>query len=312
MTLRFRSLYVARMDFTERNLKTISSLRLHNMTIEEMVEADRRAGARLHFSDGVWWREVKPFFYLPANFMTRIVPHAARPKPWLALGGYYHMVPPEGPGNGVIVTNEIRDPANYGLHSLQPKKRQQIRRILAQFRIARVEKLNDLLRDGFRVYLDWEKRKNPRNKRSSPAVFEGWITPMFRHPYKLFLGVYAEDRLVAFSTAEAVEGVATASELFSDSSFDRLAPSIALRYAYATIATQTPEISKTCDGFRSWIDSLERHKALLGFQHVSYPAFICLRPVIRPLVRWLLPMEYRRLMGQYEANLPLASLPSSN
>ena len=50
------------MDLTERNLETIASLRLHNMTVEELAEADRRAGLRLHFSDGVWWREVKPFF----------------------------------------------------------------------------------------------------------------------------------------------------------------------------------------------------------------------------------------------------------
>src|SRR5271157_3822382 len=118
------------MDLTDQNLETISSLRLHNMTIEELAEADRRAGSRLHFSDGVWWREVKPFFYLPANFLTRIVPSHARPKPWLAVGGYYHMVPPEVGGNTVIVTNEVSNPASYQLASLKSEKRRQIRRAL--------------------------------------------------------------------------------------------------------------------------------------------------------------------------------------
>jgi len=135
------------------------------MTMEEMVEADRRSGSRLHFSDGVWWREVKPFFYLPANFMTRITPHRAQPKPWLALGGYYHMVAPGATGNGQIVTNEISHPADYQLDSLKANKRREVRRALAVFRICRVENLDDLLRDGFRVYLDWEKKtKNIRNK----------------------------------------------------------------------------------------------------------------------------------------------------
>jgi hypothetical protein len=287
------------MDLTEQNLETISSIRLHNMTMAELVEADGKAGARLHSSDGVWWREVKPFFYLPANFMTPVIPYQAKPKPWLALGGYYHMVPAGAPGNGVIVTTEILDPSSYGLQSLQPKKRQQIRRILAQFRIGRVEKLDDLLTDGFRIYLDWEKRKNPRVKRSNPTVFARWITRMFQHPYKLILGVYAQEHLVAFLTAEAVEGVANASELFSDSSFDRLAPSVALRYAYAKIAADSPDIRKVCDGFRTLIDSLEHLKSLLGYQHVSYPALISLRPLIRPLARLLMPTEYRRLTGQY-------------
>ena len=286
------------MDLTDRNLETISSIRLHNMTVEELVEADGRAGSRLHFSDGVWWREVKPFFYLPANFMTRIVPRQAKPNPWLALGGYYHMVPPGASSNGVIVTNEILDPPSYGLHSLQPKKRQQIRRILSLFRVARVEKLKDLLTDGFRVYVDWEKRKNPRVKRSK-AAFEDWITKQYYHPYKLILGIYAQEQLAAFLTAKAVEGMANAEDLFTDSSFERQAPSLALRYAYAKIAAQSPGIRSTCDGFRTLIESLDRVKSLLGWQHVSYPAFIRLPALIRPLVRWSLPTEYRRLMGQY-------------
>ena len=82
------------MDLTEQNLETISSIRLHNMTTEELVAADRTAGSRLHFTDSMWWREVKPCFYLPANFMTGIAPRQAKPEPWLALGGYHHMVPP--------------------------------------------------------------------------------------------------------------------------------------------------------------------------------------------------------------------------
>jgi hypothetical protein len=278
------------------------------MTMAELVEADGQAGARFHYAGGVWWREVKPFFYLPANFMTCIVPHQAKPKPWLALGGYYHMVPAGAPSNGAIVTTEIRDPASYGLQSLQAKKRQQVRRILAQFRIARVEKLDDLLADGFRIYLDWEKRKNPRLKRSNPRVFARWITRAFQHTHKLILGAYVQGHLVAFLTAGAVEGVANASELFSDSSFDRLAPSVALRYSYAKIAAQSPGISKVCDGFRTLIDSLEHLKSLLGYHHVSYPAFIRLRPLVRPLARFLMPLEYRRLTGQYapeKAALPV-------
>jgi glycosyltransferase involved in cell wall biosynthesis len=42
------------MDLTGKNLETISSIRLHNMTVAELAEVDRRAGMRLHFSDGVW------------------------------------------------------------------------------------------------------------------------------------------------------------------------------------------------------------------------------------------------------------------
>ena len=78
------------------------------------------------------------------------------------------MVPPGVPSNGQIVVNEISDPARYGLQSLQAKKRQQMRRLLTQFRIARVENLNDLLTDGFRIYRDWEKERIPASSAQIP------------------------------------------------------------------------------------------------------------------------------------------------
>ena len=298
------------MDLTGQNLETISSIHLHNMSIEEMVEADRREGERIHFSSGVWWREVKPFFYLPASFMTRIVPHQAKPQPWRALGGYYHMVPPGVSGNGMIVTNEISNPANYALESIGRDKRRQIRRGLASLRIARVEELNDLLGDGYRVYLDWERKtKDVRVKLSNPAVFGRWITRTFRHPYKLILGAYAQNHLVAFLIVDAVEGVGQALKICSDSAFDELTPSSVLYYAYVRICGHHGQIHKACAGFRTLKGSLEHYKSRLGYQHVSYPAFISFRPVIRPLVRWLMPMEYRRLMGQYPAESNVAPLP---
>lgn len=298
------------MDLTEQNLETIASIRLHNMTMAELVEADGKAGARLHYAGGVWWRKVKPFFYLPANFMTAIVPHEAKPNPWLALGGYYHMVPPGVAGNGQIVTNEISAPASYGLESLKANKRREIRRALAFFRIGRVKNLSDLLGGGFRIYLDWEKRtKNVRGRVTRPAVFRRWISPIFRHPHKLILGAYAQNQLAAFLIADAVEGVANVSNNFSDSSFNSLTPRSALNYAYVKICGQQPEIRKACDGLRSLKDSLERYKSELGFQHVSYPAFIAFRPLVRPLARLFMPWEYRRLTGQFAAEEPALPVP---
>jgi hypothetical protein len=82
-------------DLTEQNLETISSIRLHNMTIEELVEADRTMESRIHFSEGVWRREVKPFFYLPANFIMRIIPHQAKLKPGWRLAGTTTWCPKE-------------------------------------------------------------------------------------------------------------------------------------------------------------------------------------------------------------------------
>ena len=110
------------MDFTQQNLDTISSIRLHNMTVEEAVRADSGVESHFHFSQGIWWCEVKPFFYKPAGLTTQIAPQAAAPAAWRTLGGYYHMVPAGAPSNGQIVANEISDPAGYDLELLKKKR----------------------------------------------------------------------------------------------------------------------------------------------------------------------------------------------
>jgi hypothetical protein len=296
------------MDFTERNLKAIQTIRLHDMSVEELVVADRQVESHFHFWKGMWWREVKPFFYQPAWFMKAAIPHQNAPKPWSALGGYYHVVEKGVCSNGSIIVNEIPDLKTFQLESLPKKVRYEIRRGLSQLEIQQVHNLEDLLRDGYRIYLAWERRTgNVRVSRSRFEIFREWITRSYHHPHNLILGAYHENRLVAYVMGHAVEGAADLVKSFTDPDFYHSGPSTTLTYAFAQISAQTPTILKLCNGLRSTKDSLERYKARLGFQQVSYPVFIHLRLGLRSLVRWWMPDQYKRLMGQYRVGKPSAS-----
>lgn len=287
-------------DLSEQNFEQLHSIHLHNMSIEELVKADSEVESRFHFSRGIWWREVKPFFYQPSAFMTRIIPQQSSPKPWLAFGGYYHMVPEEAFSNGSIIVNEISNPSTYKLEDLKQQARYDIRRGFSNLKISRITDLNDLLGDGYRIYLLWEGRtKGVRVKRSRREVFQQWISRVFNHPYNLILGAYLENRLIAYIIAHAANGVADLSKSFSDLSFRQFYPSSALMYAYIVICGQNPEIRKACAGLKSHKISLDRFKKKFNFSQVPYPAYIRLRSFIRPLVRWLMPIQYKRLMGQY-------------
>ncbi len=287
------------MDLTDHNLDTIAALQLHNMTVEQLVQAENKVESEFHLSSGVWWRKVKPFFYMPADMMMRIPPATAVPKPWLALGGYYHLVPYGETTNGAVVANEISDLESYSLNSLK-KKKTRIQRALAAFRIQRVTNLQDLLTDGYRVYMDWDSRTaDVRVRRSDSGAYREWITRSLAHPHLLILGAYHNERLVAFLMARAAGGTANIEKSFTLSEFNQQAPMTALKYAYVKICANSPGVHRAWSGLRSMKESLERYKAELGFQHVSYPAFIHLRPAIRPFVRWLMPVEYNRLMGRY-------------
>ncbi len=285
---------------TETNMETIRNTRLLSMTIGEMIEADGEAGETFHFSDGIWWRQVKPFYFQPADISARILPGTGAPNPVRALGGYYHMVPGSNGNNGHITFNEIRNPATFDLASIRKNRRAMIRRGLERLQINQITSPELLLTQGYDVYLDWERRTvGVLVRRSNAAAYRLWIERITRHPYNLILGAFAEDRLVAWVIARAVGGRADLSKAFSHSAFHHMEPTSTLIYAYIIICGRNPTIITACDGLRSTKTSLEEYKASLGFKHISYPAYIHMNPVVKPFVRHLLPDQYKRLMGQY-------------
>ncbi len=302
----------AEMDFTKQNLETIASLRLHNASVEQRAGADSQAGERFHNSNGVWWHRVKPFFYRPASFLLPLRPYESPPSPWLALGGYYHVVPEGAARNGSIVTNEITDPGRFELEMLKKNKNgarkvREIEKGLSVLSIRRVANLDDLLEDGCRVFRAWEQRtvdvlSDVWHKNIHAANFQSWAERVFRHPYDLLLGAYLENRLVAFVRIKSTDGVANIVNSWGDYSMYKtlqVSPTTVLNYAYIKICGHSPGIHKAVNGMRSLKDSLERYKAELGYRQTCYPAFICVRPPVRSLVRLLMPLQYRRLMGQY-------------
>jgi hypothetical protein len=291
------------MDFSEENLETISSLNMHNMTIREAVEADSKIGSHFHYSRGVWWKEVRPFFYQPMPFIKPIIPHRTGPDPLKALGGFYHAVPDGAVSNGVIITNEISDSTNYETVIIKAKMRNQIKRALKSVRVCQVDNLDDLLDDGYQIYMDWVNRTNDNmTKQHDVQTYRNWITRVFHHPYVLILGAYYENRLIAFSTSYAVDGIAEGSRMYSINAYQNLYPSTALTYAMIKISQNNAGIKRIMNGLRSHKASLEKFKAKLGFSHVSYPAYVYIRPIIRSVVRWFMPIQYKRLMGQYDTD----------
>jgi hypothetical protein len=287
-------------DFTEANLDCIRKTSLHAMDVAEMVDSDRSVEWKFHFADSIWWREVKPFFYQPADVATKILPGSHRPSAMAAMGGYYHMVPDGAVSNGKIVFNEIKEPSGFDLTAVRRTKRNMIRRGLRALRIEKITDAELLLGQGFKIYLDWEQRTSGvLVKRSNPRKYARWVNALVKHPHELILGAFVENRLAAWIVARATGERADLVKAFSDSEFHHHEPTSTLIYAYILICGQNPQIKVACDGLRSLKPSLEDYKAALGFQHMEHPAYIHLRRGIRPFVRRFLPTQYKRLMGEY-------------
>ena len=210
-------------------MERIEAFQIPNLTVEQMIPADSAVDSRFHYSQGIWWREVKPLFYQPAAMFQSVARGSSLPKRFLALGGYYHVVPSWSMANGQIVSSQVADIGRYDLSRLSKQARYEIRRGLTKLRIDRVTSLDDLLGDGYSIYLKWEKRiKNAWVKRSDPKVFKKWIAGVLGHPGNLVLGAYDYDRLVAYVIVRGVEGVAELAKSFTDPEYYPISPSSAL------------------------------------------------------------------------------------
>ncbi len=283
------------------NWETIHSIHLHDMTPEEAVRAASKVESRCHYHRGVWWEEVKPFFYTPAAPALAIEKGSSAPNPLLALGGYRHQLPAEEGANGWVVANEIPDLRAYRLEDLRSMVRHNIRRGLRRLRIAKVTSLDDLLRDGYEIYKGWlEGHSGVLTKRSSPEMYSRWISRVHAHPYQLVLGAYDDRRLVSFIIGESIMGTANIAMCFTHPDYYRLTPNTPLVFAFITICQQNPAICRSRHGLRGFGEELTQFKENLGYRQIAYPAYISIRGPIRPLARWFFPSQYRRLMGEYD------------
>ena len=282
------------------NWETIGSIHLHDMSVEEAVTAARKVESRFHYSRGVWWEEVKPFFYSPAAPAQTFERGSSAPNPLLAIGGFRHLVPASASANGSVTFNEIPDLRSYRLEDLRSMVRHNVRRGLRRLRIARVTKLRDLLGDGYEIYRGWaERHTGVRTRRSSPEVFARWITRVHAHPHQLILGAYDGERLVSFIIGESIQGTANIAMCFTHSDYYRLTPNTPLVFAFITICQQNPAIQRSRHGLRI-SDELAQFKENLGYRQITYPAYISIPAAVRPLARWFFPAQYRRLMGQHD------------
>jgi hypothetical protein len=289
------------LDLTEQNLKNIHFIHIHNMTVDEMVEADKGVESRFHFFKGIWWREVKPFFYQPAWFLTPVKPEVARPNPFKSLGGYYHIVPEGSYSNGVIVTNSIENISEYSPEKLQhAKTRYNIKQGLKNVKIL-IPELEHMITDGYEVYLSWKQRIGKVYKdRSHKNTFRNWINNEYLISKRLILGAYVDDHLIASLIGHAVQDTACMTMLYSNSKFHSFHPVDALVYSFILICQKNPDINRVINGLKSLKPGLQIFKKRHGFKEIVYPAYIHMNYLARTAAKIFLPEQYKRLMGRYE------------
>ena len=263
-----------------------SGLSLPVLSADELARRRAALGNRIHFHQGVWWRQIRPFFCMPCSPLGRLDHTLARPALHHSLVGFTHLALPGTPANGcrqVIVAEGV---SRYSIRTLSRKRRSLVRKALSLLQVRPIERLEDLLADGYRVYLSWRQRNGWGRNRSDRAAYLTWMTRAFGQPKRLSLGVFRGNRLVAFSLMFAVGNVADPSFIASHTDALPFLPNDALFHAILSIARQTPGIETVDFGpvaAKPTLNEFKLHYATVE----SLPSYTWINPLLRPLfARW--------------------------
>lgn len=257
---------------------------------EELARSLGAAEDRVHYHRGVWWRQVrptKPFFCVPCVRLTQVDHGESWPHPLCVLGGFTHLAKPNAPTNGkyrAIVNEQV---ANYSINDLSRHRRQNVKRALRHVEMRIVDNLDDLLVDGYEVYVSWHNRVQWGRDKTDRRSFHGWILRAARQKGYFPLGAYVGDKLVAFMLPYAVNGVASLAFLASHSSFLSFSMNDVLMHAFLCISRQTPGVEMADFGPVCAKTALNLFKLRYGVLK-EFASYTWINPLVRTVaVGWI-------------------------
>ncbi len=219
---------------------------------------------------------------MPCAPLARLDQRLAWPALRHSLLGFTCLALPGTPANGCRQMIVAENVSHYSIATLSRKRRSLVRRALSNLQVRPIERLDDLLNDGYGVYVTWHQRNGWGRDRSDRAAYSAWITRAYSQPRRLSIGVYRGDRLVAFSLTLAVGNVVEPSFLASHTDALDFLPNDALFHAILCISRQTPGIDSVDFGPVSAKPTLNEFK--LHYATVkTIPSFTWVNPLVRPL-----------------------------
>lgn len=275
----------------------LDSLILESLTIEELVAQDSSVEDYFHFHKGVWWRKIRPFFYQPAFFFQSIKPKSSSPAFCKALIGYHHVIPEAFQANGHFRMLIYKDIKSYSFDLLDGKEKNLIRKAHKFLEIKRITDVNDLLIDGYETYVSFRKRTNWGYDKSNYRIFSQWITKAFALKKRIFLGVYFNDKLIAYCIPYAVEGMAYIGVIISHSEYLIYRPNDLMINTFLAICKNSPDVTTANIGPVSLKPSIDHFKMKYGFEIVKYPTYIWLNPFVKFIIKKFYKNKYNQLFG---------------
>ena len=267
------------------------------MTMDEFASYKREDGMKLVKVDGIWWAEVRPFFFRPLCPFHEIAPWSKGYPAKAVLGGVLHVVPSHVPAKSCINFHVYDDLKNYSLGKLSSNRRRQIKRGLRNFTDRPITELDEFVGSAYEIYKIFYKRTNYwyKNNRTRKEEFYAWAEKLFDYPKIDKTGFYLDNKLCAIVTSFQVDDIIFGDNLFSD---DHSLGMNIIDYVMHRFRESSAETDARYffSGLPTGKASLDSSKMMRGCKLLSLPAYCKINPLALTIAKIVMKDSYHKLL----------------
>jgi len=252
------------------------------LTEAEFAEQQIMLGRRVHYNEGVYWEEVRPWYCKPAFIYSAFEPGEARPafgRRWL---GFSHQVMSFAKGNRsvrlmVIDGERLKD---FSMMALPSKKRNQVRRGLRDCEVELIQDLEPVLERIREINISQAVRQQEGRGAETPArryleEADEWRVQVrrdFSLPGREWWGAYIDGELAAYMRSYQVGDTRVIEQTKADSKCLKNYPMDALYFSVLSEAAADEYCCQIVNG-RPMHASLNHYKEQFLFKNREYPYF---------------------------------------
>ena len=276
-----------------------------SMTVDEFAEYRRGEGMKLAKTDGIWWAEVRPFFFRPLFPFREIKPWSKR-YPWKAfLGGFMHVAPSSTETGSWLNFHVYDDLQNYSTDLLSSKRRKVLRHCNKIFSIRPIADPDEFVSTAYPVYKIFYERTNYwyKNDRVLKENFTDWANNLYAFPKVSKNGIYLGNKLSGVETSFRIEDVIFGDNLFADNeSLDH----DVIDFLVHTVreAAADTDAKYFFSGLPTGVTTLDSSKRKRGCKLLSLPAYCKINPVALYLAKLLMKDSYQKLLTVTAQEVP--------
>jgi hypothetical protein len=268
------------------------------MTIDEYAIFQRANGTKVVKINGVWWVEIRPFFFRPLLPYAAIYPNSKQYPLKSLIGGFQHVVPSGVAANSHLNFFFFDELQGYSFNKLSDKRKNAIRKGLKNFSVKQIDDVAEFINDAYDIYVAFYNRTkySYQKKRLNRIFFSSWAETLFDNPKILIIGAYHDNKLSAVNISYLVEEVIFYATFFSSTQSLQLQVTDFMIHIIREAAASS-NAKYIFMGMPSGKRSLDKSKTMRGCKLFKMPAYYKINPIALFVARVFMKNSYNKLIG---------------